>query len=319
MKEDLTTGQRASAAIGGAVISAVVVNPLEVVKTRLQMGGGAVATMRAAFQQILREEGPRSLWRGTSVQALNALPCVGLYLVAYDQAFATLQQASASTISPSVMPMLSGVAARSVAVLLSAPMENVRTRLYASGEQAGKGVSALHIVRQEVELGGILRLWRGLGPYFLRDVPFSAVYWTVVEHSRTFIFSQLVLSHGAGAEARGSLSTGHGASTNLGLSKSMLVATNLISGLTAGVIAGAVTSPVDVVYVNKITSGGSSSSVVARIYSAHGVGGFFRGLLPRVLKVAPSCAIVIASYELFKRLVWTSTGSSDSETDKAPS
>lgn len=37
------------------------------------------------------------------------------------------------------------------------------------------------------------------------------------------------------------------------------------------------------------------------IVSAQGARGLFAGLIPRILKVAPACAIMIASYEHCKR------------------
>jgi solute carrier family 25 protein 39/40 len=45
---------------------------------------------------------------------------------------------------------------------------------------------------------------------------------------------------------------------------------------------------------------------VAREILAHeGVSGLFTGLIPRILKVAPACAIMIASYEYCKRFFST--------------
>jgi len=40
------------------------------------------------------------------------------------------------------------------------------------------------------------------------------------------------------------------------------------------------------------------------IHQKEGVAGFFRGLSLRVSKVAPSCAIVIMSYEVLKQALY---------------
>jgi len=38
-----------------------------------------------------------------------------------------------------------------------------------------------------------------------------------------------------------------------------------------------------------------------KIYSHHGISGLFTGLTPRLVKVAPACAIMISSFEYGKR------------------
>ena len=45
----------------------------------------------------------------------------------------------------------------------------------------------------------------------------------------------------------------------------------------------------------------SSFSIINRIYKQNGVRGLFTGLTPRLVKVAPACAIMIATFEHGKR------------------
>jgi len=310
----LSLWQRATAAIGGAVASAIVVNPLEVVKTRAQLNG------TSSIRLVARNEGLRALWRGTSIQILNSLPTVGVYLMTYDF---TLKRLSEDRVVPaSLMPLFSGISARTVAVCLSSPIENVKTMMY-----SGSNKAPLTIVREEISRGGFKRLFRGFLPYFWRDVPFSAIYWMTLEHTRSYIMEQLiqdraVVSNNDMAEK---WKTTQNSSTNLSLSSRDLLLTNVASGLTAGMVAAFLTTPVDTIYVNKISNSTVVSSKLARqksftamelggnIVRKHGILGLFRGVAPRVFKVAPSCAIVIASYEMFKRLIWTSTSNSNDD------
>ena len=43
--------------------------------------------------------------------------------------------------------------------------------------------------------------------------------------------------------------------------------------------------------------GTSTKEIIRRVYQQRGVSGLFAGLVPRVSKVAPACAVMIASYE----------------------
>lgn len=42
-------------------------------------------------------------------------------------------------------------------------------------------------------------------------------------------------------------------------------------------------------------------NVFHEVYATNGFGGFFAGVVPRAMRAAPACAIIIASYELLKR------------------
>ena len=45
---------------------------------------------------------------------------------------------------------------------------------------------------------------------------------------------------------------------------------------------------------------GSLFNVLKNVVTEHGYGGLYAGLVPRVAKIAPACAIMIGSYEVCK-------------------
>lgn len=151
-----------------------------------------------------------------------------------------------------------------------------------------------------------------------------------LEHTRSYIMEQLIHQENVSDDMTEKWKTTQNSSTNLSLSSRDLLFTNVASGLTAGMVAAFLTTPVDTIYVNKISASSVVSSKLARqnsltatalgrdIIRKHGFLGLFRGVVPRVFKVAPSCAIVIASYEMFKRLIWTSTAAAPTTTTHHP-
>lgn len=83
-----------------------------------------------------------------------------------------------------------------------------------------------------------------------------------------------------------------------------------ICGASAGSISAAVTCPFDVVKTHRQIQLGESVNikspktlnVMRQIYRTKGVRGLFAGLTPRVTKVALSCAIMITTFEYFKKV-----------------
>ena len=72
---ELTLAQRSSAAMGAAMISAIVVTPLDVAKTLQQVSdGGKSLSLWGAIRRIARREGVAKLWRGTGLSMATAVP-----------------------------------------------------------------------------------------------------------------------------------------------------------------------------------------------------------------------------------------------------
>jgi solute carrier family 25, member 39/40 len=225
-----------------------------------------------------------------------AVPANVIYFVGYD----TLRTSLPATIPQTLAPLIAGMSARTFAVAAISPLELFRTRLQAyhptenrsSFSSVLKGISTL--VRHE----GIRSLWRGLGLTLWRDVPFSGIYWTGYEYLRR-TFREHEIFH-RGGEA--------------GFFEEAFT-----SGWLSGTFAAFITQPFDVgktrqqVYTNG-QSGREGSSILrlmAMIRREEGLRGLWKGIVPRMLKVAPACAIMyrlanyltnirISSYELGK-------------------
>jgi hypothetical protein len=156
------------------MVSVLVTTPLDVTKTRLQMSSrNELVGLRHALRTVVAESGPLALWRGTQVALVNAMPTVGVYLYLYDNI--TLRLKQSQDISPHLVPLAAGVSARSLAVALSTPLEFMRVRLQSqTGATASHGVLTSRFWAQL----DVHRMLRSFWPYLMRDVPFSAIYWS---------------------------------------------------------------------------------------------------------------------------------------------
>ncbi|NXB31701.1 S2539 protein, partial [Eulacestoma nigropectus] len=257
-----------------------------------QNGNGCTAWYKAptrftgtldAFVKITRYEGIRSLWSGLPPTLVMAVPATVIYFTAYDQLRDHLHAQTGSW--GHYIPLLAGALARLGAVTIISPLELIRTKM----QSRQLSYRELRIcIQSAVAQDGWLSLWRGWGPTVLRDVPFSALYWFNYELVRTWLCRQAWLEEAT-------------------------FMVNFTSGAISGMVAAVLTLPFDVVKTQRqIELGDSEVHPVAaskpsstwllmqRIRAESGTRGLFAGFLPRVIKVAPACAIMISTYEFGK-------------------
>ncbi|KAJ1487436.1 mitochondrial carrier domain-containing protein [Baffinella frigidus] len=318
--------------MGSGVVSAFALTPFDVVKTRLQvldsavgcshgalsiqgccvhpatvLTGGSKGIRPGAVQMIgcmVRNEGLPSLWRGTAFSTVAAVPSVGIYMVLYERIKMQLQAGSSGHDRPWA-PLVSGAVARSLATLGTSPLELVRIRLMA--QHGTRSVGSFALVSAVVRENGWLALWKGIGPSLYRDVPFSAIYWMLAESLRSrfnkWSAPPVLLGGGGGAEGVG----------GKGMDPQQLqhvLWVNLAAGTLAGGAAAVITHPFDVVKTQvqaTMSKHGAkqvgSFTILRRLVDHGGWGALFQGIVPRVLKVAPSCAIVLGSFEVLKTML----------------
>ncbi|KAM6163465.1 mitochondrial glutathione transporter SLC25A39 [Rhynchocyon petersi] len=211
------------------------------------------------------------------------VPATAIYFTAYDQLKTFLCDRTLT--SDLYAPMVAGALARLGTVTVISPLELVRTKLQAqhvSYRELGASVQAA------VAQGGWRSLWLGWGPTALRDVPFSALYWFNYE---------LVKSWLCGSRPKDQ--------TSVGIS--------FMAGGISGTVAAILTLPFDVVKTQRQVQLGAMEAMrvrpprvdstwllLRRIQAESGTKGLFAGFLPRIIKAAPSCAIMISAYEFGK-------------------
>ncbi|XP_034478836.1 solute carrier family 25 member 40 [Drosophila innubila] len=282
-----------------------------------------------AFVKIICSNGVSGLWSGLSPTLVSALPSTIIYFLTYEylkQSFSNLykfwqspDQPMPSNVNatvegnnlvttsqvpytaPSIVPMASGICARTVVVTAITPLEMVRIKM-----QSGyiTYTELWVVIRSLIKSHGILGLWRGWPPTVMRDAPFSGTYWAAYESMKrvcnvtepTFWFS-FVTGAAAGALATlvtmpFDLVTTH---TQIELGQDVLYSDS--SGQAKGGANATAASSA------AATGSGKQSSVISRIsmiYRQQGIRGLYVGVLPRMLRVVPACAIMISTFEYSK-------------------
>ena len=309
----------ASASIG-AVLTSLIISPLEVVKVRLQsQAAHAVPDVNSArnalecsackdilfdtglmehrvpktrllcpdhlpphrpvvfkgtvdaLAWIVRQEGVGSLFNGIYATLWMSIPATVIYFASYEEIRDGL-----NLVWPEMRdsnPLFAGAFARIIGATAVAPLELVRTQAQAQTRPPKMRTMIAEIFTTH----GIWGFWRGLSPTLWRDVPFSAIYWVLVERMRR--------------ESR----------------LDSVLLTNAISGALAGVVAAIATHPFDVIKTRRQVFDLADRQLPNEMKSTFGMmrniglSGLFVGLVPRMVKIAPSTAIMLSSYEVGKQ------------------
>ncbi|KFV90478.1 Solute carrier family 25 member 40, partial [Eurypyga helias] len=236
-----------------------------------------------AFVKIIQTEGIKSLWSGLPPTLIMALPTTVIYFTCYDQ----LSEALKSRLGKDNehIPVLAGSLSRFGSVTVVSPLELIRTRM----QYRKLSYKQLYTcISSKVAADGWLSLWRGWSSTVLRDVPFSAMYWYNYERFKRMMCKEV------GARE-----------------PTFFIA--FTSGAASGSIAAVVTLPFDVVKTHRQTElwesetlkipqrdGSSTWAVMRKIVAKNGITGLFAGIIPRLFKVAPACAVMISTYEYGK-------------------
>jgi len=198
--------------------------------------------------------------------------------------------------TPSWVSLTAGGLARWLAVTIVNPLELIRTKMQS---QKMPWSDVTKCLKELVSTQGVRGLWNGYTATLLRDVPFSALYWPLYEASRDNLrrYMRIRDKHNL---------------YSLSVQENSFMI-NFISGAVAGSVASTITLPFDVIKtikqiemgerdIMRVTPGQTRTNItIAReLLSEQGVKSLFSGLTPRLLKVAPACAIMISSYEFCK-------------------
>ncbi|KAH9822233.1 mitochondrial carrier domain-containing protein [Melampsora americana] len=194
---DKQTGKVSSSAIflsglgAGTTEAVAIVCPMEVVKIRLQAQMHSMSdpldipkyrNAGHALYLILKEEGPRTLYRGVALTALRQATNQAANFTAYTELKALCQRIPTQT-------MALGLISGAVGPFTNAPIDTIKTRIQKSTATQGETAwTRLKVVSSEMFVQeGPKAFYKGITPRVMRVAPGQAVVFTVYEKMKGII------------------------------------------------------------------------------------------------------------------------------------
>ncbi|KAK3569299.1 hypothetical protein QTP86_026549, partial [Hemibagrus guttatus] len=277
---------------------ATAVYPIDLVKTRMQnqrSTGSFVGELmyKNSFdcaKKVLRYEGFFGFYRGLLPQLIGVAPEKAIKLTArimnsLVNDFVRDKFTDKDDTIPLAAEVLAGGCAGGSQVIFTNPLEIVKIRLQVAGEiTTGPRVSALTVMKDL----GFFGLYKGAKACFLRDIPFSAIYFPVYAHTKTQL---------ADEEGR-------------------LGAFQLLSaGAIAGVPAASLVTPADVIKTRLQVAARAGQTTYSgvidcfrKIYREEGFRAFWKGAGARVFRSSPQFGVTLVTYELLQRWFYIDFG-----------
>lgn len=176
----------AGALAGG--ISQTAIYPLEVLKTRLALRKtGQYKSILDAAIKIYSNEGLMSFYRGYIPNILGIIPYAGIDLAVYETLKKKYLKTHACNEQPGFYLLLAcGSCSSTLGQMCSYPLALIRTRLQAqvahrSVDKASTTMTG--VFRTIVKTEGVLGLYRGITPNFIKVMPAVSISYVVYEYS----------------------------------------------------------------------------------------------------------------------------------------
>ncbi|KIP01222.1 hypothetical protein PHLGIDRAFT_131326 [Phlebiopsis gigantea 11061_1 CR5-6] len=270
--------------------------PFDTVKVRLQnpVIASRYSSVWHAFSTIVKEERVRGLYRGILSPLFTVAPLNGVVFASYR--FLLKIQLDHADVKPSLSQVtLAGIGCGVLASVVTSPTELIKIQQQSVIVPASRHAPtvkevALDIYRRQ----GLRGIFRGLGPTALRETGFGA-YFGVYEGTL------MLLQARHRGEARADK---HSSEAVVSKQRHSYPALLLAGGL-AGLASWLVTFPFDVIKT-RVQSTLSTApdnpyrnmlSTIVNSYRQEGLGVFFHGLKPTLIRAVPVNMVTFATFE----------------------
>jgi len=184
--------ERFFAGSAAGICSQTSIYPMEVLKTRLALGRtGEFKNMIDCAGKVIQKDGIRVIFKGLVPGLIGVIPYAGIDLCVYETLKVHLSQKSEKTDPGVLVLLLCGTVSSTCGQIASYPLALVRTKLQAqTSDPSFKGIYANGMVdmfKQIIQQNGILGLYRGIIPNFLKVAPAVSISYVVYEKMRKLL------------------------------------------------------------------------------------------------------------------------------------
>lgn len=268
----------------GGLVEACCLQPIDVVKTRLQLDPRK--EYRGIWHcgtSIVEREGVRALWKGLTPFATHLTLKYTLRMGSNALFQRALADKETGKLSPGGRVAAGFGAGVLEAVVIVTPFEVVKIRLQQQrglGRELLKYKGPVHCATTIVREEGLRGLWAGVAPTVLRNGTNQSVMFTVKNGVDQFLWKKF---EGDGV--------------------TLLPWQSMVSGFIAGFAGPVATGPFDVIKTRLMAQTKSPGGEVkyrglthalTRIYAEEGLLALWKGLLPRLMRIPPGQAIMWA-------------------------
>ncbi|KAJ4325379.1 Mitochondrial succinate-fumarate transporter [Neodidymelliopsis sp. IMI 364377] len=282
---------------GAGMMEALVCHPLDTIKVRMQlsrrarMPGAPKRGFLKTGSEIVKRETALGLYKGLGAVLTGIVPKMAIRFTSYEWYKQMLADSQGNVTSKSTF--MAGLAAGvTEAVLVVTPMEVVKIRLQAQHHSMAdpldvpKYRNAAHALYTVLKEEGAGALWRGVSLTALRQGTNQAANFT------------------AYSELRSRLQAYQGTTDLPGWQTSFI-------GLISGAMGPFSNAPIDTIKTRlQKTPAEPGQSAMSRItaiaadmWKQEGVRSFYKGITPRVMRVAPGQAVTFTVYEYLKGIL----------------
>ncbi|XP_052755096.1 mitochondrial 2-oxoglutarate/malate carrier protein [Galleria mellonella] len=251
-----------------------VVQPLDLIKTRMQLSGGGRSSFTVAGEIVARE-GFFSLYTGLSAGLLRQATYTTSRLGVYNWLFDMYKEQNAGATPSFGTKTLLGVAAGGTGAFVGTPAEVALIRMTADGrlpvEQRRNYKNVVDALVRIVKEEGTVKLWRGATPTVGRAMVVNAAQLGTYSQAREIFL--------------GYISEG--------------IFLHFCASMVSGLITTIASMPVDIIKtkIQNAAKGESQLSVVTNLLRTEGVFSLWKGFLPYYARLGPHTVLTFIALE----------------------